>query len=104
MIVESPKNGAIRRAAAISAPSVDAPTTKTRTLSSAGRRRVLSPAAADSVAVTGLVLVGDEVGFPGPADRAVPIVGDVLEHGSRRDSAVRIAFSRIVDEPAGLAF
>ena len=49
------------------------------------------------------VLVEAEIGLAGPADRAEPVGGDLLERRSRRDAAVGIAFSRVVDEPAGLA-
>ena len=83
-IVEAPKNGAISRAAAISAPSVAMPTAKTSS-SSGGRR---------------YVLVGGEIGLSGAADRAEPITGDVVEGRAWRDSAIGVALSRIVDEPA----
>src|SRR5437867_9713451 len=49
---------------------------------------------------TDLVLVGLEVGLARAADRAEPVVGDVLECGSRRYPAVGIALVRVVDEAA----
>src|SRR5215210_480358 len=91
-IVEAPKNGAISRAAAISAPSVEAPTTNTSSSSGgSGRRAAVS------------VLVGAEIGLAGPADGAEPVVGDLLERRPRRDAAVWIAVGGVVDEPARLA-
>jgi rubredoxin len=47
-IVESPKNGAIRRAAAISAPSVEVPTTKTSSSRVGNRLRMGPPSMAGS--------------------------------------------------------
>src|SRR3954447_9665169 len=91
-IVEAPKNGAIRRAAAISAPSVDAPTTNTSTSSGGSARRA-----------GGSVLVDAEIDLAGPANRAEPVIGDVLERRPRRDAAVGIAVGGVVDEPARLA-
>src|SRR3954454_20495976 len=86
-MLDAPKNGAINRAAAISVPSVAIPTLKTRS-SSGGRE---------------LLLVGREVGLPGAAVRAEPITGNVVEGRAGRDSAVGVALSGIVDEPARLA-
>src|SRR4051812_49855787 len=79
-IVEAPKNGAISRAAAISAPSVEAPTTKTRASSggSAPRRG-------------GSVLEEAEIGLAGPADGAEPVIWDVLERRPRRGAAGGVA-------------
>src|SRR4051794_22757869 len=91
-IVEAPKNGAISRAAAISAPSVDAPTTKTRSSSGGSPRRR-----------GGSVLEEAEIGLAGPADGAEPVIGDVLERRPRRDAAVGIAVGGVIDEPARLA-
>src|SRR5919199_5290744 len=98
MIVESPKNGAIRRAAASSAPSVAAPTVKTRTSS----RRVARPTAA-RWSIASVLGERREVGLARAADRAVPVVGDVLEARARRNPAVRIPLRGVVDEPARLA-
>src|ERR1700710_989662 len=47
-----------------------------------------------------LVLVRLEVALARSADRAEPVVRDVLERGARRDAAVGIAVGRVVDEPA----
>src|SRR3954447_18850582 len=91
-IVEAPKNGAINRAAAISAPSVDAATTKTRSSSGGSSRRDV-----------GSVLVEAEIGLAGPAHGAEPVVGDVVERRPRRDAAIGIAVGGVVDEPARLA-
>ena len=44
--------------------------------------------------------VGLEVGLAGPADRAEPVVGDVLEGGARGDAAVGVPLGWVVDEPA----
>ena len=54
-IVEAPKNGAIRRAAAISAPSVAMPTVKTSS-SSGGSLRPAAGEAAPGAAVAGSVV------------------------------------------------
>src|SRR3954447_6745845 len=86
-IVDAPKNGAIRRAAAISAPSVAMPTEKTSS-SSGGRA---------------LLVVGREVGLSCAADGAEPVAGDVIEGGARWDAAVRVSLGWIVDEAARLA-
>src|SRR3954462_10513349 len=91
-IVEAPKTGAISRAAAISAPSVEAPTTKT-TASSGGSARRRG----------GSVLEEAEIGLAGPADGAEPVIGDVLERRPRRDAAVGIAVGGVIDEPSRLA-
>ena len=48
----------------------------------------------------GLLLVGLEVGLAGPADRAEPVVGNVLEGGARRYPAVGVALVGVVDESA----
>ena len=50
-----------------------------------------------------LLLVGDEVLLARAADRAEPVVGDLLERGAGRDAAVGIALGRVVDEAARLA-
>src|SRR5215207_9062653 len=97
-IVDAPKNGAISRAAAISAPSVEVPTTKTSSSRGGSRRACAAP-----VPASGSVLVEAEIGLAGPADRAVPVGGNLLERRPRRDAPVGITFSRVVDEPAGLA-
>ena len=47
--------------------------------------------------------VGREVGLARAADRAEPVVGDVLERRAGRDAAVGVALGGVVDEPAGLA-
>src|SRR3954451_135728 len=89
-IVLAPKNGAISRAAAISAPSDARPVTKTS--SPRGGRR---PA-------PGSVVVGREVGLARSADGAEPVTRNVLERGAGRDAAVRVAVGRVVDEATGL--
>ena len=66
-------------------------------------RREPARLARAGVPASGSVLVEAEIGLAGPADRAEPVGGDLLEGRSRRDAAVGIAFSRVVDEPAGLA-
>src|SRR5690349_8379899 len=102
MTVDVPKNGASRRVAAISAPSVLRPTAKTS--ASSGRRRPRS-APRDSRAVTRLNLAFErrEVRLARPADRAIPVRRDVLEGGALVDPAVGVAFLRVVDEAAGFA-
>ena len=50
-----------------------------------------------------LVLVGNEVLLARAADRAEPIVGDLLEPRARRDAPVGVSLGRVVDEPARLA-
>src|SRR4051794_24916321 len=98
MTVEAPKNGAISRAAAISAPSELKPTASTSASSGARRR---TPAR-DVVTGGGSPLEGREVDLPGAADGAVPVVGDLLERRPRRDPAVRVALPGVIDEPTGL--
>src|ERR1700759_1256865 len=44
-----------------------------------------------------------KVARPRPADRAEPVVGDVLEGRARRDAPVRVADRRVIDEAAALA-
>src|SRR3954464_5386107 len=91
-MVEAPKNGAISRAAAISAPSVEAPTTKTSSSSGGSARRRGPPACARAPLASGdSVLVEAEIGLPCPAHGAEPVGGDVLERRPRRDAAVGIA-------------
>jgi hypothetical protein len=51
------------------------------------------------VGVLALVLL--EVLLPSAADRAEPVVRDVLERGSGRDAAVGIALRGVIDEAAG---
>src|SRR5215210_6520529 len=103
-IVEAPKNGAISRAAAISAPSVEAPTTKTSSSSGGSARpRGLRTRASGPPAAGASVLVEAEIGLACPAHGAEPVAGDVLERRPRRDAAVGIAVRGVVDEPAGLA-
>src|SRR5262245_41696851 len=105
MTVLDPKNGAINRAAAISAPSVLSPTAKTSASSGSTPRA----APRDSTAVTlqrvfaRLPLERGEVGLSRAADRAVPVRRDVLEGGAGVDAAVWVALFRVVDEAAGLA-
>src|SRR5436190_11598774 len=55
-------------------------------------RRLLAPLA--------LLLVRLEVRLAGPADRAEPVVGDLVERGPRGNSPVGVALVRVVDEPA----
>src|SRR4051794_1082528 len=98
MTVEEPKNGAIRRAAAISAPSELKPTANTSASSGRTPLRVLT-----AVTCTNLAFERAEIRFPCAADRAVPVRWDVLEGGARVDAAVGVAFLRVVDEAAGLA-
>src|SRR5215217_152258 len=99
MIVESPKNGAMSRAAAISVPRVETPTANTRTSSSPGRVRTGS-----AVALTPALLVEQrEVRLARAADGAEPVARDVLEGRSGRDATVGVALGGVVDEAAGLA-
>src|SRR3954468_7263453 len=105
--VDAPKNGAISRAAAISAPRVAIPTAKTSSSSGGsvrgGCRGAADSGAAGSVVATALVLVRREVGLAGTADRAEPVARDVVERRSGRDPPVRIPLRRVVYEPTGLA-
>src|SRR5919106_290874 len=89
-IVDAPKNGAISRAAAISAPSVALPTTKTSSSSGGSVRpaaggTAADDGAADSVVETALFLERLEVDLAGAADRAEPVRRDVVEGGPGRD-------------------
>src|SRR3954463_5758799 len=45
-------------------------------------------------------LVDLEVPLAGPADRAEPVVRDVLEGGAGRNAAIGVALGRVIDEPA----
>jgi hypothetical protein len=56
-IVEAPKNGAIKRAAAISAPSVAMPTEKTSSSSGGSVRRAAGEAASDEAAVESVLVI-----------------------------------------------
>src|SRR4051812_10984105 len=98
MTVEEPKNGAINRAAAISAPSVLNPTANTSASSGSTPLR-------DRTAVTRVNLAFErgEIRFARAADGAVPVRRDVLEGGAGVDAAVRVTLLRVVDETAGLA-
>src|SRR5688500_10690014 len=101
MIVEEPKNGAISRAAAISDPSVLSPTATTS--ASSGSRSPRAAPGLSAVTLVRLALEGREIGLPRAADRAVPVLGDVLERRPRIDAAVGVALFGVVDETAGLA-
>src|SRR3954451_4692599 len=98
MTVDVPKNGASSRVAAISAPNELMPTANTS--ASSGRTPLR-----DRTAVTAsrLTLEGREIRFPGAADGAIQVRGNVMEGGARVDPAIGIAFLRVVDEAAGLA-
>ena len=94
-IVESPKNGAIRRAAAISAPSVAMPTTKTSNSSGQPRRRRARSRRGrflrSTVADTPSSMAASRDGpFCSVAERSVPLAGrrptpgSVPRNGHRR--------------------
>src|SRR5213592_3096695 len=87
--VEAPKNGAISRAAAISAPSELKPTAST-SASSGARNRGRTPDVVTGKEVVrsiagwsepGSLVERREVDLAGAAHRAVPVVGNVLERG-----------------------
>ena len=63
------------------------------------RRPTAEPASGRSTS-SALLVVGLEVGLAGAADRAEPVVRDVVECGAGRDAAVGVALGRVVDEPA----
>ena len=52
----------------------------------------------------GLLLVRLEVFFLGAADRALPVVRNLLERGSRVDAAIGIPDRRVIDPAANLAY
>src|ERR687893_2162219 len=88
-IVEAPKNGAISRAAAISAPSVDVPTTNTSSSSGGSVRRCRLPVSVPAPpGGAGSVLVEAEIGLACPADGTEPVGWDLLERRPGRDAAV----------------
>lgn len=48
-------------------------------------------------------VVGHEVGLARAADRAEPSVRNVLKAGPGRDPAIRVPFSRVINEAAAFA-